>query len=150
MPNLMGVSQFERLFREAASLDVDKSDLKRLSDFLGQKLHDMLIVAQAKAKANHRDIIEYYDLPITKGLQEIIHQFRRMEIGLELKPILENLATLPQLDLEYSAETREKLPEIIGGLTVALARAFKTIDPEVKNPQTEHWDKAEAIFNTLL
>ncbi len=150
MANVMGVSQFERLFREAASLDVDKSDLKRLSDFLGQKLYDMLLVAQAKAKANQRDIIEHFDLPITKGLQEIIHEFRRMEIGLELKPILEKLATLPQLDLEYSAETREKLPEIIGALTVALARAFKTIDPEVKNPQTQHWDRAEAIFNTLL
>ncbi len=150
MADIMGISQFERLFREAASLDVDKSDLKRLSEFLNQKLYDMLLVAQAKAKANQRDVIEYHDLPITKGLQEIIHLYRKMEIGLALQPILEKLATLPQLDLAYSAETRDKLPEIIGGLTVALAKAFKTIDPAVKNPQTEHWEKAEAIFNTLL
>ncbi len=150
MSDIMGVSQFERLFRESASLDVDKSDLKRLSNFLNQKLYDMLVVAQAKAKANHRDIIEPYDLPITKGLQEIIHKFKKMEIGLELQPILEKLASFPQLDLAYSEATQSKLPEIIGGLTVALALAFKTIDPTVKNPQTEHWDKAEAIFNTLL
>ncbi|GAA5026638.1 DUF1931 family protein [Actinopolymorpha pittospori] len=65
---VMGVSKFEGFFRAAASLDVDKSDIKRYNDFLDTKLHDLFIIGRAAAKANGRDIIEPTDLPITKGL----------------------------------------------------------------------------------
>ncbi len=150
MSEIMGVSQFERLFRQAASLDVDKSDLKRMSNFINQKLYDMLIVAQANAKANQRDLIEDYDLPITLGLKNTIREFKQMEVGLALEPILARLAKLPPLSLGYGASVEKKLPEIVGGLVVALAKTFKIIDPEVKNPQTEHWEKAEQIFSLLL
>jgi hypothetical protein len=44
----------------------------------------------------------------------------------------------PPLDLTYSVETEEELPGIVGGLSVALARIFKVIDPDLKNPQTMH------------
>ncbi len=147
---IMGVSEFERLFREAASLDVDKDDLKRLNDFINRKVYDLLLIAQANAKANGRDIILSHDLPITRGLQESMHAFRKMEITLELEPILKELATLPMLDLGYGVDVEEALPELVGTLTVCLAKTFKVIDPEVKNPQTTHWDRAEAIFNMLL
>lgn len=73
---VMGVARFERFFRVAAGLDVDKQDLRRYSDFVEQKTYDLLIVGQATAHANGRDIIEPFDLPITKGLQESIHVFR--------------------------------------------------------------------------
>jgi hypothetical protein len=36
------------------------------------------------------------------------------------------------------------------GLSLALARTFKVIDPDVKNPATEMWERAFAIFNQLL
>ena len=65
---LTGISRFERLFRVAAELDVDKSDLKRYNDFVNQKVYDLLLRGEANAKANHRDIIAPFDLPITKGL----------------------------------------------------------------------------------
>jgi len=83
----------------------------------------MLLIAQANAKANGRDIILAHDLPVTKGLM---------------------------LDLGYGVDVEEKLPEIVGTLTVSLAKTFKIIDPKVKNPQTDHWERAEAIFNMLL
>ena len=73
---LMGIAKFERFFRLAAGLDVDKSDLKRYSDFVNGKIHDLLLRGQAAAKANGRVIIEPFDPPITKGLQENIHDFR--------------------------------------------------------------------------
>ncbi len=148
--SIMGISQFERFFREAASLDVDKNDLKRLSDFINQKLHDLLLRGVATAKANGRDVILAHDLPITKGLQESIHQFRNMDLALELQPILDQLATLPTLELAYGEDVESKLPEIVGGLTYAMAKTFKIIDPALKNPQTEHWDRVTDIFDLLL
>src|SRR6202011_2199232 len=126
---VMAVATFERFFRLAAGLDVDKSDLKRYSDFVNDKLYDLLLRAQATAKANGRDVIEPHDLPITKGLQERIHEFRRIDEQIELQPILDHLAALPPLDLAYSTETEARLPAIAGGISVALARTFKVIDP---------------------
>jgi len=147
---LMAVAEFERLFREAASLDVDKDDLKRVSDFLTKKIYDLLVVAEKAAKYNARDIIYRPDLPITKGLEETIHQFERMDVALRLEPVLEQLAKLPPLDLEVGDDVREILPKVAGALVVALAKVLKEIDPKLKNPQSEHWARAERIFDLLL
>jgi hypothetical protein len=147
---VMAVNKFERFFRVAAGLDVDKDDIKRHSDFVSGKLYDLLLIGQATAKANDRDIIQPNDLPITKGLQECIHQFRKLDEEIELKPILAQLATWPPLDVTVSEETESRLPDVVGGLSLALARTFKIIDPEVKNPQTEHWERAFSVFNLLL
>src|SRR6202040_3583790 len=112
----MGVARFERFFRTAARLDVDKQDLKRYSEFINHKLYDLLIRAEAAAKANGRDIIEPFDLPITKGLQESIHAFREMDQDIELQPILDRLSARPPLDMAYSEETEARFPHIAGGL----------------------------------
>ncbi len=147
---MMGINRFERFFRLAASLDVDKNDLKRYSDFVNRKIYDLLVVGQAAAKANGRDVIEPQDLPITAGLQESIREFEGIEEQIELRPILEHLAALPPLHLAYAEETEERLPEIAGGLSLALARTFKIVDPELKNPQARHWQQIFQIFDLLL
>lgn len=146
----MGVKQFKKLFREAASLDIDKSDVKRLSDFISQKLRDLLILGQVNAKTNGRDVIDYPDVPITAGLQQGIKEFKEMNEQLELTPILEQLAALPPLKMELSALLEEKIPELVGGITVNLAKVFKVINPELKNPGSEEWEKVEAIYKILL
>ncbi|GAA6743166.1 DUF1931 family protein [Thermus antranikianii] len=147
---LMKIAEFEKLFRLAASVNVDKNDLKRLSDFLRNKIYDLLVVAERQAKYNGRDIILEPDLPLTKGLQETLKEFRAMETTLELKPVLDALASLPPLDLEISEEVRNLLPEIAGALVVAYARVLKELDPGLKNPQAEHHERAERVFNLLL
>ncbi|HZO65137.1 MAG TPA: DUF1931 family protein [Kribbellaceae bacterium] len=147
---VMAVHRFERFFRAAASLDIDKNDLKRYSDFVTDKLYDLLVIAQGTAKANGRDIIEPRDLPITKGLQERIHEFRKLDEDIELQPILEQLAAWPPLDVTLSKETESRMPGVVGGLSIALARTFTIVDPDVKNPQTSQWERAFRIFGLLL
>jgi hypothetical protein len=147
---LGGVANFERFFRATASLDVDKDDLKRYREFVTEKLDDLLIRGQATAKANDRDIVQSFDLPITKGLQESIHEYRRVDPETELRPFLEPLAEHRPQDVVVSDETEARLPEVVGGLSVALARAFKVIEPDLKNPQTQQWERAFRIFDLLL
>ena len=147
---IMGVATFERFFRSAAGLDVDKDDLKRYNDFVHHKLYDLLIMGQATARANDRGVIMSYDLPVTKGLQESIHRFRKLDEEIELQRILEHLATLPALDLLVDDETEARMPELAGGLSVALAEAFKIIDPKLKNPSSAQWEQAFHIFDLLL
>src|SRR4029453_9337874 len=112
---VFGVARSERFFRLAAELDVDKDDLKRFSDFVENKLYDLLLMGQVTASANLRDLVEPYDLPITKGFQENIHKFRRMDDDIELKPILDRLATSPPLDRMPREETGARLPQMRGG-----------------------------------
>jgi hypothetical protein len=147
---VMSISKFEHFFRRAAGLDVDKADLRRYSDFVNHKIYDLLVRAQAHAKMNDRDVILPMDLPITKGLQESIHDYRDIDEDIELTDILDHLTKLPPLDLEYADDTRAELPRIAGGLSVALGRTLKIIDPNLKNPQGEHWDKAFRVFDQLL
>lgn len=150
MLDVKGIAKLERLFRAAAQLDVDKDDLQRYTDFVNQKIYDLLLRAEATAKANGRDIIQPHDLPITKGLQERIHEFRRITADIDLRSTLEDLAARPPLDLGVSDETDAELPRIVGGLSVGLARTFKILEPDLKNPQTRHWEQAMGIFNLLL
>jgi hypothetical protein len=146
----LNVPTFERFFRTAGDLDVDKSDVKRYEDFVNEQIYDLLLIGQATAKANGRDVIEPQDLPVTKGLQECIHRFRKQDSEIGLEPILEYLAARPQLDLALSDETQAELPWIAGGVSQALASAFSILDPNVRNPQTAQWERAFHLFDLLL
>ena len=144
------VARFERFFRGAAGLNVDKEDLRHFNEFVHRKVYDLLLRAQATAKANGRDVIRACDLPVTKGLQESMHAFKALDQQIELRPILERLAQLPQLDLGYEDETAARLPDVVGGLSLALARSFKILHPQLKNPQTNHWQTVFRLCDLLL
>jgi hypothetical protein len=146
----MSIPKFERFFRAAESLDVDKEDLRRYTEFINHEIYDLLLRGVATAKTNGRDVILPCDLPITKGLQESMHAFRNLNEDIDLQPILDQLTTWPVLELDYSDDTKALLPEIAGGLSVALARSFKVMDPDVKNPMPEHWDRAFRMFDLLM
>lgn len=148
---VMNIPKFERFFRVVASLDVDKADLKRYSDFVSHKTYDLVARAQDIAMENGRRIIEVRDLPITKGLQQRIVEFRKInETEVELKPILGKITPMPPLELDYSEETEAELPYVAGGLSVALAHSFKIIDPDLKNPHGIQWERAFRLFDLLL
>jgi hypothetical protein len=147
---VMGFTKFERLFRAAGSVDVDRDDVKRYLDFVNDAIYGLLLMGQATAKANARDIIEPWDLPITKGLQESIHGFQGIDEEIELQPILDQLAVRPQLGTELSEDTQARLPLVFGGISVALARTFKIIDAELKAVHSLEWERAFSLFRMLI
>ena len=145
-----GTHQIEHFFRAAAGLDIDKDDIKRYYEFVDQKISDLLLMAQHTAKANGRITVEPRDIPITKGLQESIQAFEALDLDIGLRRILEKTVPEPQIDLPYSEETEARLPAIAGGLSLAFARTFKVIDPQIKHLDTENWDRVFQIFDLLL
>lgn len=144
-----GIRQIERFFR-TAGLEVDKEDIKRYYDFVERKVADVLLAAQRTAKANDRIRIEPRDIPITDGLQENIQAFEKLDVDIGLQRILKDAVPEPQMDLGYSDETEARLPAIAGGLSLALARCFKSIDPQVKHPPPEQWEQVFQIFDLLV
>jgi hypothetical protein len=144
------VSSWERFFRAAAGLNIDKNDVKRHQDFVDARLRQLIVRAEAVAKANGRDLIEFWDLPITAGLQTCLHEFEELDADLDLTPALREIAPVPPTDFDYSEAARNSLASVAGGVSVALARVLRLLDPEVKNPQTTHWERGEQLFDVLL
>ena len=147
---VIAVSRFEHFFRAAAGLDVDKADLKRYSDFVNRKLYDMLIVAEAAAKSNRRDIISPGTCPSPKDCRKALHDSGTWTRNWTWAPILAELAALPPLDLSLSEETEARLPSVAGGLSVALARTIRAIEPDRKNPASKEWTRTIRVFDLLL
>jgi hypothetical protein len=144
------MSSWERFFRAAAGLNIDKNDIRRHQDFVDTRLRQLIVRAEAVAKANGRDLIEFWDLPITAGLQTCLHEFEDLDADLDLTDALREIAPVPPTDFDYSEEARNSLATVAGGVSVALARVLRLLDPEVKNPQTTHWERAEQLFGVLL
>jgi hypothetical protein len=147
---VMGFTKFERFFRTAGGVSVDRDDVKRYLDFVNDAIYDLLLIGQATAKANVRDIIEPGDLPVTKGLQESTHEFQRIEEEIVLMPVLESLAARPPLDYALSDATQARLPVLFGGISMALARMFKLVDPDTKAVHSQEWERAFSIFRLLI
>jgi hypothetical protein len=144
------VSRFERFFRTVAGLDVDKDDLRRYTGFVNEQLYDLVLIGETKARANGRDVIEPHDLPITKGLQERIHEFQKLDGDIDLQSVLDQITAWPPMTLSCSDETIARYGPIVGGVSIALARTMKTVDPDLKNPGTADWERAMAVFDLLL
>src|ERR1700735_4806698 len=113
---VMGFTRFERFFRTVGGVSVGRDDVSRYLDFVSAAIYDLLLMGQATAKANLRDIIEPWDLPVTGGLQESAHAFRRAEEEIELGPLLESLVARPPLDYALSDATPARLPEALRGI----------------------------------
>jgi hypothetical protein len=147
---VMGFTKFERFFRAAGGVTVDRDDVKRYLEFVNDAIYDLLLMGQATAKANARDVIEPWDLPITRGLLESVHGFERIDEEIELRPVLDSLAARPPLAAALSEETQARLPLIFGGISVALARTFKLIDTEMKTVGSQEWERAFTLFRLLI
>ncbi|RDI37565.1 DUF1931 family protein [Aquicella lusitana] len=50
---VMAVKQFQKLFRTAAGLNVDKNDIKRLSNFINERLADLLLLGPKVRKLRY-------------------------------------------------------------------------------------------------
>jgi hypothetical protein len=140
----------ERFFRSVASLNVDKSDLRRFRDFVDQQIDDIAIAGRNSARWNGRDVIAPQDLPITKGLQERMREFDKVDEAEEIRELLRQDVRRPPADVTFTEETEQLLPEVFGGLSVALARSFRLIDPRLTNPATEHWERAFEVFRLVF
>lgn len=147
---VVGVTKLEALFRDAASLDIKKGHAKEITDIVEAKLLDLLIAAERNANMNGRDVIMESDLPITKGLQESIIQFKKLESELELKDILDYLTTVPPLKYPLSADLEAKLPEVTGALLYVLAKIIKIVDGNDRAVDHDSINKAKEIMDLTL
>ncbi|MCU1668756.1 MAG: hypothetical protein JWP40_1683 [Blastococcus sp.] len=146
---MAGIPELERFFREAGGVDVDKADLDRYRAFVDEKVDDIAIAGRDSARWNNRDVIAPQDLPITKGLQERMREFAKLDTSDDMREVIGQNLRRPPDDVTFGDETEGVLTEVFGGLSLALARSFRIIDPEVPNPSSAHWDRAFELFRMV-
>jgi hypothetical protein len=145
-----GAHNIELLFKKAAGLKADKSKVKQISDVIDEKLYDLLLVGEMNAKYNDRDVIWYSDIPLTKAFRESMNKFRELEEELELKPILDHLASLPPLKYGLEIELENRLPEIAGTIIYILASIIKEFSPKDRTISAEEFEKGVEILNLMI
>jgi len=147
---VVGSTKLEALFRKVASLDIHKNHTKEITDIAEKKLHDLLLAAERNANINGRDVIWESDLPITKGLQESIIEFKKFDEDLNIDDILEFLAKIPPLKYPLVADLENKILEITGAILIVLAKVMKEIDTESRAVSQELIDKSSKILDLTL
>ena len=145
-----GIPEVSRFFRAAGDVDVDKDDVKRYWDFVDEKVDDIAIAGRDSARWNGRDVIAPQDLPMTRGLQEQMRAFSRLDEADELRRLLRESLRRPPEDVTFGEETEDVLVEVFGGMSLALARSFRIVDPEVRNPSTDDWERTFQLFRLLV
>jgi hypothetical protein len=146
---VVGFTKLQEIFRKGASLDIHKGHAKDVTDIVEQKLYDMLVIAQKNAKYNGRDVIWVADMPITKGFEETIDAFKKLEEEVNAQDVAEMLTFYPPL-LTLEAELESRLPEIAGALLLTLAKTMKAIDPSDRAVDHELINKAHEVLNITM
>lgn len=149
MARVVGFKKLEAVFRKAAGIDLDKSKADEIIDIVEKKFHDMLLVAVEKAGYNGRDVIMEPDMPVTRGFEESLRQFKELEEEVALEDVLAYLEKIPPLKYPISADIEAKLPEYIGALMLIIARVLKEIGAERK-PSTEDIERTKRILDLTL
>jgi hypothetical protein len=150
MTHPSGIPAFERFFRSVASIKIDKNDVRRFREFVDEQIDDIAIGGRNSAKRNGRDVVVAQDLPITKGVQERMREFDKLEEAEQIRELLRQVVRQPPGDVTFAEDTERLLPELFGGLSIALARSFRVVDPKVSNPSTEHWDRVFTLFRLVF
>ena len=150
MAHPSGIPAFERFFRSVASITIHKNDVRRFREFVDEQIDDIAIAGRNSAKWNGRDVVVPQDLPITKGVQERMREFDKLEEAEEIRELLRQAVRQPPGDVTFAEDTERLLPELFGGLSIALARSFRVVDPKVSNPSTEHWDRVFTLFRLVF
>ncbi|GAB6074972.1 DUF1931 family protein [Nautilia lithotrophica] len=149
MSRVVGFKKIEAVFKKAASLELDKSKADRIIDIVEKKFHDLLLVAVEKTGFNGRDIIMPADMPLTKGFEESIREFKKLEEEVDLKDVLLYLEQIPPLKYPISKELEEMLPEYIGALMLIVARVLKHVGAD-KKPSVEDIERTSKILDLTL
>ena len=147
---VMGFVKFERFFRAAGSVNVNRDDIKRYLDFVNDAIYDLLLMGQATAKANARDIIEPWDTPDHQGTAGKHPRVREHRRGDRAQAHPRPAGRPPPLDAALSEDTQARLPLIFGGISVALARTFQLVNAELKAVHNREWERAFSIFRLLI
>ncbi len=147
---VVGAKKLEMIFRKAASLDIDHSKAKSITDIAEQKLYDLLLVAERNANLNGREVIWEADVPLTKGFLETMQKFKKLEEEIQVQDVLNFLATMPPLKYPLEIQLENKLPEIVGALLYIIANLIKEISPGTRKPSEEDIEKARQVLNLTM
>ena len=88
--------------------------------------------------------------PSRKGSSSACTRFQKIDTDIGLLSLLEEMEVVPPTDLALSEEAETKLPQVAGGVSVALARTIRILDPGLKAPHSKDWEEAFGVMDLLI
>ena len=154
MTRIIGLPRLEALYRRFTGLDLDKGRAEEIIEVASKKLEDLLRVGQERAWARGSDVVEWIDLPITRGLAETIEYYRRererlQDPRLDLAPIVDYL-TGRISGLVIGDSVRENLQDLTATVLLLIGYIIKRIDPKARKPSKEDIERARQILDLTL
>jgi len=141
---------FERFFRLVASVEVEGTDFPPYERFINRKVCELLTRGQAAARANGHEVVQPAHLVIPAGLQRNMDTYRSLAFALDMDAPDGMMTIRTPCGVLCSHEIDVELPAVAGGLSVAVARSFKMIDPRIKCVYSPHWQTIFALFDLLV
>lgn len=145
-----GAYKIEQLFKKAAGLQLARNKVREIEEKVDRKLYDLLVAAEESAGYNDRDVIWLSDLPLTAAMKASMKRFAELEEGLELQPVLDNLAIRPPLKYDLEVELEKRLPEIVGTLIYLLAVIAKEFSSGDKSVSEDDLKRAFRILDLTI
>jgi Domain of unknown function (DUF1931) len=113
-------------------------------------IDDIAIAGRNSARWYGRDVTAPQDLPNHQGHSRTDARVRQLDEADEIHELLRQKVRRPPADVTFAEQTEQLLPELFGGLSIALARSLPVIDPKLANPASEHWERAFNMFRLVF
>ncbi len=154
MPQIVGLTRLEALYRTFVGLDLDKGRAQRILDIATKKLEDLFIEGQQRAWARGSDVVEWSDLPITRGLRQTIEHYRRErerlnDPRLDLTPIVEHLEQEIS-GLVIGESVKESLQDLAATILLLIGYVIKRVDPKARKPSAEDIERTRQILDLTI
>jgi hypothetical protein len=79
-----------------------------------------------------------------------LHEFQKLDTDIRLLSLLAEMEVVPPMDLALSDEAKTRLPQVAGGLSFALARTIRILDPGLKAAHSADWEQAFEVMDLLI
>jgi len=154
MTQIVGLTRLEALYRTFVGLDLDKGRARRILEIATKKLEDLFREGQEKAWARGSDVVEWSDLPLTRGLRQTIEFYKRErerlnDPRLDLTPIVERLEQEIK-GLVIGESVKENLQDLAATVLLLIGYVIKNIDPKARKPSNEDIERARRILDLTI
>ncbi len=154
MPRVVGLPRLQALYRRFVGMDLDKSKAAFVLEVAEETLRRLFEAGVERAAAEGRSVVEWRDLPVTRGLAETMERYEaeRARLGdprLDLSPILGFLAGALG-GMEVSGEVRERLPGLAATALLLVGYVARTVDPGARRPGRDDLERARRILRLTL
>jgi hypothetical protein len=118
---------------DSTGMHFDSNQVEELVEHAERKLRDLIDLGKDTALANGRELIFWYDIPLTPGLRAFVTETEQLTKKISVDTV-EDYLRLAGILSRFDDQLREKLPRLLGGLLILTGRITTILTPRGMSP----------------